>query len=417
MKINLKKILPASVMDMGCLTAAFGIYLIVQQLFLMPCFALRLSEDDFAFVILFVTGFNIAGSVLGEECGNTLLIKATSYKKSGMSAVGDVSKILFSGGGILFFLFLAVKVFFSCSWLLWTACAGVTLLCAGRFYIAACYRLRQEFTYVLYMNIIYATGLLFGVLGFIFFHIHWIIVFIAGEAAVQLFAVIDKFRRSVEFIRVRGGRSEKFAETVNSYLKLAVIAAVLLTAGNFERFILFNHLDALSLNVFYAVSVCSKMILFIGNPLYSYLLAKFSGCDKSDQNALLKKTLKYTSAAVPFIIVGAWVFSYIGLRLLYPDYLAAGKELLLPLALVSGLGFAGTVFRPLVMRFSSQTLLMFNTLIYGSVLWGSTVFGCHVAHLQGAVWALVFSQIIFVAGLFFIAVLKSGKSADITKVL
>lgn len=67
--------------DVSFNVLAFGLYIAIQQIFIMPYLSKNSSEIEFSNIILFITIFNIVSVVLGDELGNTRIIRNNLYSE------------------------------------------------------------------------------------------------------------------------------------------------------------------------------------------------------------------------------------------------------------------------------------------------------------------------------------------------
>lgn len=139
--------------DMILNMIGFGIYIVSQQILLLPILAKLVNDDLYSSVVLYISILNVICNVTGGELGNVRLVRDTEYKSKNI--IGDFTKILVTISPIIaiiafpIFLYLKYSVIGS---LLFT----ITILMANvRLYSTCFYRLEKQFNKVIIQNIFY----------------------------------------------------------------------------------------------------------------------------------------------------------------------------------------------------------------------------------------------------------------------
>lgn len=402
--MSLKNILIANIKNITDFlnnAGAFAIYLVIQQFVVLPGLA-REDEALYCLAVLFVTIMNIVGSVIGDDAGNCWLVRYEEYRNKKISPLPDILRILFFMCLFSGIVLAAAAYFCKVDWRL--ACGEIVCIwfCALRFCFAVYFRKKLKYKNLIWCSLVYCAGMLGG---FAIFKSngHWIWIFLCAEIAALLYnfsAAGNLWKKHDLF----SGHTVEYNQSWILYSQLSLTSLLLLAALYLDRFILYRLLDLTDVAVYFAASAMSKVIFMLGNPLYSFLLAKFSNSDSERETALIRKSM-YISFFVCLICgIGSVFCIWLGMYCFYNAYLTESLELFLPLCLASGFGMAIVILRSLVIKFCKKWLLLLNTALYTVFIFASGWFLTVRYGSIGMCWAVAAGQFIQTFGLVMILI-------------
>ena len=88
--------------------SAFGIYIVAQQMLLMPFLSKVTDSESFSFYVVFLTIFNIICTVIGEDLGNVRIVNLSNGTNNSEKTYKLVLNLLI----IIIFTFCLVFFFF-----------------------------------------------------------------------------------------------------------------------------------------------------------------------------------------------------------------------------------------------------------------------------------------------------------------
>lgn len=359
--MNAKRWIP-HLRDMGVNTIAFGLYIGFQQLVIMPTLSNMSDAATYSGIIIFLSIFHMTCSVIGEELGNTRMLRRKQYEQRGLK--GDFHLILLllilvSAAGLLI---VGSAAGVSAPDLLGYLLIGAMGIC--RFFSMAGFKMKLRFGYVLYSNLCYLIGALPGLL--IARKTEWFLApFFSGELLASAFVVLTVLRHWEWDVSFK--RTPELQNTASMYLRLAAVAIIMNLMLYLDRLIIYPVLGAYAMAVYYAASTTSKLVLSVLNPVSGVILARLSsnGDDRQKRPALL--------TAKPFLLVFmvftlcGFLSSYLGVRILYPAYLREALPLLGPIAAATSFGGVSSLLKPLILRFYHMNQFLISNLAYAAV--------------------------------------------------
>ena len=389
---------------------AFAVYLAVQQLLLLPFLARRCGEAVFCQAVLFLTVVNVTGSVLGDDAGNCMLVRGEEYRKKGLDPRADTTAILLRMGVLAAAVTVIANMLAAWDW--WCVGTGIVCvwLCALRFYVSVQFRRQQRFDLLLWLGVVYALGMIPGALAFRCGG-HWTWIFLGAELTSVLWIGAVARRNGVGGLAFAPASTE-YGRSWAVYLQLAGVSVLLLGAMYLDRFMLYGMLEPAALAVYFAVSIMSKIIFMLGNPLYSFLLAMFSriGSDHAGRVirfGLLAGILLFAAGGV-----GALGLMIVGMKIFYPQYFSASVPLFPPLSAAAGAGMTVVVLRSLALRFCPKWQLLLNTAVYAAVLGGGGWVMTRLWGITGMGWAVAAGQLVQAVGLLWILSARQGRGEN-----
>ena len=327
---------------------SFGVYVISQQLILMPLMGKMLDERSFASYIIFISVFSIISNSLGSELGivrqilehkkearkyNSLLVPITL-----ISFVIAIIGTLILGFGVLDSLMLSIAV----------AMANIRLYCGAYF------RMNKTFSKVLAQNILYLVGIGVGVLLFHFTSIIWV-PSIMGEIISLIYSIYLS-----DFKQLRLTKKYLIFDK-NIFLKLKDYSIVELITNlmvYFDKLIIYPILGPLAVNTYYATNTTSKISSLIVNPLNGVIIAWLKNDDANGRKRYIKFALKYTLPIIAVISLFNIPVIYLAIKILYSQYLDSSISIIIPIAISVGIGTASSLIRSLVLKYRKSTELL-----------------------------------------------------------
>lgn len=303
---------------------------VVQQILIQP-YVNRVMGAEYLGNMLYYLGLSYVfpqyfGVVLGNQ---KILHKHNEQVTSGdfLAMLGAYGVVAFCIGGIDAYLrtndvFFAVEI------------AVFMFVCTLRHYGQVEYRFNINFKgYLIYFLILSACYLL-GLIPFQFTH-QWVHIFIFGEIASVLFVVAhgSVFR----FTKLSPMFNKLWGSTT-----LLVIAYLLSATSYLDRVVIKATIGDLEVSQYYAVSLFSKIINMLVEPLATLLLSyladrKSPGFDLKS----FKKISGYGLGASVLLTIVCCIGTPITVFILYPNLMNAVPALNLPVNIGSVLSFAG----------------------------------------------------------------------------
>lgn len=134
----------------------FGIYIVSQQIILLPILNKIVEENIYASIVLYISILNVVCNTTGGELGNVRLVRDSDYKAKNI--IGDFTRILVVLSPIVSIIVFPIFIYLKYS-ILGSLIFTVTILFANvRLYATCYYRLRQTYGKVIIQNILYLIG-------------------------------------------------------------------------------------------------------------------------------------------------------------------------------------------------------------------------------------------------------------------
>ncbi|MDW7673967.1 MAG: hypothetical protein SCK28_05460 [Bacillota bacterium] len=367
--------------------ASMSIYIFVQQIIIMPYISRNYDQQIFSNVIMFVTLYNIFTVVVGDELGNTRLVRNNKYINNN----SDFTIILFFATLIINIMLLILNSLVDIIdnnlliIILCTITMGII-----RYYMMSYYKIDNEFSRILKLNISYSAGAVFGLWITTYFKL-LLLPFLIGE----LFSIIYIIRSRKWHIEFRNiTRSNEFENTRKVFLNLMFVSILINLISYMDRLMILPILGASAMAIYYASSTISKLISLIINPVSGVILAKLSNVS----NSYKEKTIFFITRFVPVIIifgtVGSVILSYFGVLLLYPMFLTEARQLFIPIGITTSLSSIVYLIKPILIRFFNSRIYTIINLIYAAVFIVSVSIASSKWGITGFVWASTISKFI-----------------------
>jgi O-antigen/teichoic acid export membrane protein len=360
--------------------ASFGIYIVAQQIFIMPALSKMTTDIEFSNLILFITIFNILCMVIGEELGNTKLVQNKIYVEKNIS--GDFGIIL------TFLLFTVYAICFLITFLFKIGYENIVLyvllftLGITRFFLMSYFKINQQFNEIFIVNLFYFIGSFLGIFLVITFNLPLLAPFILGEIFSLFYAFFKTKKIRKELFCLK--KTAEFKNTTYVFIQLGFVALIINSISYLDRVVIYPILGAVAMGTYYAASSMSKMISLIINPISSVLLARLSTSQNLSKEKMRELIFKFFMPIFLPSFFGSMVLTYIGVYLLYNKYLEETVPLLIPISLSTSLAVSSFLIKPVIMTFFKTKYLVYSNIFYAvtfclsmyffSVWWGMTGF-------------------------------------------
>lgn len=360
-------------------TVAFGLYIAIQQLILLPLLSHQFSSSTFANAIIFLTVMNIISIVFGNELGNVYVLKSSenTYMIEKIYLI-----ILGKNSIIIFIVSIIISIIIDNSIILIFL---VFILSNIKSFITGILRKNNAYYEIMISNLFYCLGIFVG----IFFMIrtnNYIYPFLIGELLSVLF-FIYKLKRKIKINKQKNDSSE----IINEYKNLSSVSLLLNSLAYLDRFLIFPMLGASAMNSYYSTSALSKIISLLVNPINSVMMAKLS--NKKE----LKSSRKFLNNIIIILIISIFLSilsSIAGLYTLYNNYFYSSLNIVIPVGIASGLTITILLLKSIyLVNRGSKELLLIN-IIYAILLVISSIIFSYYFGLIGFAWANVISRLV-----------------------
>lgn len=139
--------------DMFLNMIGFCIYIIAQQILLLPILAKIVNDDIYSSIVLYISILNVVCNVTGGELGNVRLVRDSDYKTK--NVMGDFTRILVIITPIIAIIVFPILIYLKYS-IFGSLLLVATILMANiRLYATCFYRLEQKYIKVILQNVCY----------------------------------------------------------------------------------------------------------------------------------------------------------------------------------------------------------------------------------------------------------------------
>lgn len=354
---------------------------IVQQMVIQP-YVNRVMGAEYLGNMLYYLGITYVfpqmfGVVLGHQ---RILYKHNEHVTNGdfLTILGGYSIIAFFIGGIDAYMRTKDIPF----------AFGIAIfmfICTLRYYGQVEFRLNLFFKGYLIYFLILSAGYLLGLIPFQFVH-QWIYIFIFGEIAAVVFVLV---RGSV----FRPTKPSPMLKRLWLPTTLLVLSYLLSSTSYLDRVVIKTTLGDLAVSQYYAVSLFSKIINMLVQPLATLILSYLADRKTSGFNLrLFQKTTVCCLGMCVVLTAGCCIGTPIAVRILYPNLMDVVPALNLPVNIGSVLGFAGQLMLVFLL---AEASLNYQLLIRGVcfVVYLGCTFGLTIQYgLMGYVYAAIVSN-------------------------
>ena len=360
-------------------TGAFVISICTQQLIIMPFLGRRFSEHVYSQAALFLTIFNIVVCVVGDELGNTYLVRKTEYDKTHLR--GDFFPILAGITGFLFVGEIVLNVFITNFNALLVAAYTVTFSCGIlRYFLFGYLKGDLRFRMIFYANGVYALGALLGIVllpegG------SYILPFFCGEMPSALFtlgAVLHYCRNDIAW-----KCTPQFGKTAKDFARLSLSALLINGVAYLDRLLVYPQLGAMAMSIYYSSTTMSKLTSMITNPISGVLLAQLSNKNQEEFRVYANAALVSWPIFVGIMLVFNLAFTPLALKYLYSQFFTSAMQLLVPISIAGALSGANYLIKPAILKLYSTNFFLFINLTYAIFFIGTIYYSSNRWGLKG----------------------------------
>ena len=387
--------------DMILNMIGFGIYIIAQQILLLPILAKIVDDTVYSNIVLYISILNVVCNVTGGELGNVRLVRDSAYKEKNVH--GDFTRILLSISPIITVIVFPILIYLKYS-IIGSILYTLTILMANvRLYATCFYRLEKKFNKVIIQNIFYLIGIILSLILFKFIGNIYLLLFIP-ECVSLIYAL-----KNSDILIMGLKKTNEMKKTIRKFGGLGFVSLLTNLMNYFDKFLIYPMFGATSVAVYYAVNSMSKIASLITNPMSSVIL---SWVANSDEKKNKKKILKMTLISnIPILLVVTIItipLTYIALRILYSQYMEDALVLIIPIAITTAFGTAATLIKSVLLKYTNTNKLVVTYIIYFAIF---SLLGYNLSKSQGLIGFTVANLIakIILWGLFIILLIISKK--------
>ena len=373
--------------DMFLNMVGFGIYIVSQQILLLPILAKIVEDEVYSSFVLFLSILNVVCNVVGGELGNTRLVKDSDYKEK--NTMGDFSRIFLVASLIVSIILLPILIYLKYSVIACFILILTIILANVRLYSLCYYRLQKQYKKVIIQNTLYLLGIIISLTVFYFWRIVYLLLIIP-EILCTTYAFFNS-----DIFKMKLKKTTEMKLTVKKFSELGVVSFLTNMMSYFDKFIIYPMFGATAVAAYYAVNSMSKITSLITNPMSSVILSWVSNTDgKKDKSRIMRMTLIANIPAILGVTIVTIPCTYIALRILYSQYLAQALVLIIPISVASGFGTANSLLKSVLLKYMDSRKLLVLYSLYFVIFGISSYFLVKAFELTGFAFANLISQVI-----------------------
>ena len=385
-------------------TLSFILYTFIQQIVLMPYLSKFSTSTEYSTIIIFLTIFNILCYSIGDELANTKLITLQKYNKI-QNKNGDFNYIFV----ISTILIIIITTIFSTIYKLnlLNICTIILTFVIGiyRHYILAFFKIQNKYFKILLSFVFYFIGIILGILLNNIINSPFII-FMFGELFAFFYYIIVLHKNKIEILQIK--KSQIYKNSLAVFLPLFFISLIFNCLNYIDRIIIYPLLGSESMNLYYAATTMSKFSSLIINPLSNIILARLALSSENYIDVIKILLKKYLLLLIIISIVICTSVSYIGVKILYPQYFDNCLNIFIPVGIAMALGIIASILKPVILKYYKTSKFLLLNLIY-SLFIILTIYLSHKFDLAGFAYGIMISKIFLLLGyLFCIHRIKGG---------
>lgn len=377
--------------DMFINTFSFGIYIITQQIILMPIMSRILSQEEYANYIIYISVFAIISNVLGSELG---IVRQIRDDKEEGKSYNRILAILIP----IILVISAISLYFLKYNIVDISFLTISIILANiRLYSASCFRMNKDFKKVLLQNVIYLIGILIGLA----MYIKWNYVWIPALVAEMFTFIYNLFNTDI----LKAGISKKRdKDIIKTFSNLGFISLLVNGVVYFDKILIYPILGGTAVTLYYATSAMSKVINLIVNPLYSVILSWLKDNDEKFKSKIVSLTIKINIPVLIFSFVISVPLTYIALKILYPQYFAEALYLIIPVCISLAFSVVSSLVKAILLKYMDSKKLVKAYVIYFIIFVMSAIIMSKLMGLIGFAYSNIISK--FSLWLIFLILLK-----------
>ena len=373
--------------DMFLNMVGFGIYIVSQQILLLPILAKIVEDEVYSSFVLFLSILNVVCNVVGGELGNTRLVKDSDYKEK--NTMGDFSRIFLVASLIVSIILLPILIYLKYSVIACFILILTIILANVRLYSLCYYRLQKQYKKVIIQNTLYLLGIIISLTVFYFWRIVYLLLIIP-EILCTTYAFFNS-----DIFKMKLKKTTEMKLTVKKFSELGVVSFLTNMMSYFDKFIIYPMFGATAVAAYYAVNSMSKITSLITNPMSSVILSWVSNTDgKKDKSRIMRMTLIANIPAILGVTIVTIPCTYIALRILYSQYLSQALVLIIPISVASGFGTANSLLKSVLLKYMDSRKLLVLYSLYFVIFGISSYFLVKAFELTGFAFANLISQVI-----------------------
>lgn len=377
--------------DMFINTFSFGIYIITQQIILMPIMSRILSQEEYANYIIYISVFAIISNVLGSELG---IVRQIRDDKEEGKSYNRILAILIP----IILVISAISLYFLKYNIVDISFLIISIILANiRLYSASCFRMNKDFKKVLLQNVIYLIGILIGLA----MYIKWNYIWIPALVAEMFTFIYNLFNTDI----LKAGISKKRdKDIIKTFSNLGFISLLVNGVVYFDKILIYPILGGTAVTLYYATSAMSKVINLIVNPLYSVILSWLKDNDEKFKSKIVSLTIKINIPVLIFSFVISVPLTYIALKILYPQYFAEALYLIIPVCISLAFSVVSSLVKAILLKYMDSKKLVKAYVIYFIIFVMSAIIMSKLMGLIGFAYSNIISK--FSLWLIFLILLK-----------
>lgn len=374
-------------------TIAFGIYMIAQQIILMPILNKLVTEEQFTIFVMFFSVFSIMSNSFGSQLGIVRQIREeyNENKVYNKKLIQTLIFVLVSSFVILIIIGFNIINSFILS--------TVIVLANIRLYCAAYFRMNKKFKKNLIQNIIYLLSLILGIVIFYFYRQMWI-PYLVAEILTNIYSIKKTDLKDFRIKDLKITKNNKKIDT--SFKDYSTIELLVNVSTYFDKIIIYPILGSNSVNIYYVASTVSKMMSLIINPMQGVIISWIEKNNEETKNNIVRIIFKYS---LPIIIITALLnipISYITIKILYPNYLVESMKIIIPISIAVGFTTAYSVVRSAMVKFIDSKIILKSYVRYIIIFIVLAIILSKQFNLIGFSYAITISKIVLFSEMIYI---------------
>lgn len=342
--------------DTGLNTLGFAIYIIAQQLILLPVISRFTTDEIYSNFVIYLSVLNIIANSTGGEVGNVRIVKDSIYQK--LKINGDFFRILLYLAPLI--SFVGFVVFYLLGYSIGEIIILIlTLNMANIRLYATCYfRLEQKFKEIIIQNILYFIGVSIGI-GIMFITKNVYIAILIPEFITIIYSLLKS-----DLTKMERGRTIQFKETLKTFFQFALISLLTNCMAYYDRLLIYPILGASAVAVYYSTSTISKMVALITNPVSSVILAWVAKAKEENISKIIIKTIK---ANIPLLFLVAIVSiptTYISIWILYRQHLEQAIYLIIPMSIATAFNCCASLTKSILLKVSNTKYIIYIYIVH-----------------------------------------------------
>ena len=367
--------LKTMIKDTGLNTLGFGIYIVAQQLILLPLISKFTNDIIYSNFVIYLSVLNIIANSTGGEVGNVRIVKDSIYKEKNIK--GDFSVMLLQLSPIISILGFIIFYILGYS-ILEILILILTLNMANIRLYATCYfRLEQKFKNIIVQNLLYLVGVIIGIIAMYLSKNVYIAVLMP-----EVFSIIYSIFKS-DVLKMGISKSLEYKNTIKTFMQFALISLITNCMAYYDRLLIYPILGASAVAVYYSTSTISKMVALITNPISSVILAWMAKAKKENISKIIIKTLKANIPLLFLVTIISIPMTYISIKILYSGHLLESIPLIIPISIATAFNCCASLTKSILLKVANTKHLIYVYIIHFIFLSILGYLGSRYSGIQG----------------------------------